>query len=241
MIFHGTIPNPLSTRRYTSCSVSEGPRRLDFLPHFGTGEGVPARLGIRHGERTRVLLKPQKTHGREGTMRHQRIISIVAFVALLLALLPSAAFANSLLSGYGGPGEGNQAILGSALLNAPKGGGGGGASAGQSSSSQPTETSATQTGGSSGTSKQGSSTRRTAHARSGKHATAGGKTSGSTTSSVIYPASSREVTTGGSRTLGLSGADLAYIILALGVLALTGFLTLRLTRATATRESDARP
>jgi hypothetical protein len=174
-------------------------------------------------------------------MRHQRIISIVAFVALLLAVMPSAVFANSLLSGYGGPGEGNQAILGSALLNAPKGGGGGGGGAGQSSSPQLTETSAAQKGGSSGTSKQASGARRTTRARSGKHAAAGGKTSGSATSAVIYPASSREVTTGGSRTLGLSGADLAYIILALGVLALTGFLTLRLARATATRESDARP
>lgn len=174
-------------------------------------------------------------------MRHQRIISIVAFVALLLALLPSAAFANSLLSGYGGPGEGNQAILGSALLNTPKGGAGGGGSAGQSSSSQPATTSAAQAGGSSGTSKQTPSARHTTHVRSGKHGTAGGNASGSATSSVIYPAASREVTTGGSRALGLSGADFAYIILALGVLALTGFLTLRLARATVTRESDARP
>jgi hypothetical protein len=177
--------------------------------------------------------------------RHQRTISILLFVALLAAVIPSAALANSLLSGYGGPGAGNQAILGSALLNAPKGGGGGGAGGsgasggGQVSSSRPTESASSQTGDSTGASKSASgkrSKRRTASTKRRDR----GATTRTSRGAVIYPAASSEVTTGGSRTVGLSGADFAYIILALGVLALTGFLTMRLTRTTVAREPDGR-
>jgi hypothetical protein len=178
--------------------------------------------------------------------RHQRTISIVVFVALLVAALPSAALANSLLSGYGGPGQGNQAILGSALLNTPKGGGGGGAggssssSDGQAASSQSIETTSSRSSDATGASKSSSAR------RSGKRATARKRADRDATGrtardgSVIYPAASSEVTTGGSRTLGLSGADFAYIILALGVLALTGFFTTRLARTTVARGSDGR-
>jgi hypothetical protein len=170
---------------------------------------------------------------------HQRITSILLFAALVGAAMPGTAPANSLLSGYGGPGEGNQAILGSALLNAPKGGGGSGgaggsqASGSQISGAQSGETSAPQsTHGSSGGTKS-SARRRKEGARSTKTPvrTASQAEEGTR---VIYPAASREVTTSGSRALGLSGADFVYIILALGVLALTGFLTVRLTRTSAT-------
>jgi hypothetical protein len=188
-----------------------------------------------------VLLKPQKTQGREGMTRHQRTISILLFVALLAAVIPSAALANSLLSGYGGPGAGNQAILGSALLNTPKGGGGGGAGGGgQVSSSQPTESASSQTGDVAGASKSASGKRSKRRAASTKRGDRGVPTRTSRGGAVIYPAASSEVTTGGSRTLGLSGADFAYIILALGVLALTGVLTMRLTRTTVAREPDGR-
>jgi hypothetical protein len=191
-----------------------------------------------------VLLKPVQTQGREGMTTHQRITSILVFAALVAAAVPGTAPANSLLSGYGGPGEGNQAILGSALLNAPKGGGGGGGSGGagvsqtsgsQTSGAQSDETSAPQsTHGSSGGAK-GSARRRAQGTRATKTAR-GAASQAAQRDSVIYPAASHEVTTGGSRALGLSGADFVYIILALGVLALTGFLTVRLTRtAAATR------
>ncbi|HXP37552.1 MAG TPA: hypothetical protein VN817_07285 [Solirubrobacteraceae bacterium] len=172
---------------------------------------------------------------------HQRITSILLFAALAAAAMTGTAPANSLLSGYGGPGEGNQAILGSALLNAPKGGGSGGggagvirSSTGQTSGAQSGETTAPQSTHRSSVGTKASARRQ----KEGAHAT---KTPVRSTASqaeegtrVIYPAASREVTTGGSRALGLSGADFVYIILALGVLAVTGFLTVRLTRPTAT-------
>lgn len=175
---------------------------------------------------------------------HQRITSILVFAALVAAALPGTAAANSLLSGYGGPGEGNQAILGSALLNAPKGGGGsrsgsGGAGVSQGSGSQTSgvqggETAAPRsTHGSSGGTK-GSARRRKEGARATKPAVQDTASQPAKGASVIYPAASHEVTTGGSRALGLSGADFVYIILALGVLAVTGFLTVRLTRPAAT-------
>jgi hypothetical protein len=191
-----------------------------------------------------VLLEPQKTQGREGMTRHQRTNSIVIFVALLAAVLPSAAMANSLLSGYGGPGEGNQAILGSALLNTPKGGGtaggnGAGGSA-QVSSSQPAESPSSQTSDAPGASKSGSGGRAKERAAPSKRGDRGAAARASRGGAVIYPAASSEETTGGSRTLGLSGADFAYIILALGVLALTGFLTMRLTRTTVAPGPDGR-
>jgi hypothetical protein len=196
-----------------------------------------------------VLLEPQKTQGREGMTRHHRTISIVVFVALLVAVTPSVASANSLLSGYGGPGEGNQAILGSALVNTPKGGGGaGGSNGGQVSNSAPGESASPQsagsapsrTGGASGAGKStsGGRSKERAAARKRRDRGATRRTAGG--GAVIYPAASSEVATGGSRTLGLSGADFAYIILALGVLALTGFLTMRLARRTVARGPDGR-
>jgi hypothetical protein len=186
-----------------------------------------------------VLLKPVQTQGREGMTTHQRITSILLFAALVAAAVPGTALANSLLSGYGGPGEGNQAILGSALLNAPKGGSGSGGSSGsaglsQTSGAQSGETSAPQsTHGSSGGTKA-SARRRKEGARATKTPVRSTASQAEAGTRVIYPAASREVTTGGSRALGLSGADFVYIILALGVLAVTGFLTVRLTRPAAT-------
>src|ERR1700753_670599 len=60
-------------------------------------------------------------------MGRQRLTPAAALVALSLCILPAGAHASStLLSGYGGPGEGNQAIIGSALIGGGKGGSGGG-------------------------------------------------------------------------------------------------------------------
>jgi hypothetical protein len=59
--------------------------------------------------------------------RHRMIVSILVLVPVLLTATRSSALASPLLSGYGGPGQGSQAILGSALLNGPRGGGGSGA------------------------------------------------------------------------------------------------------------------
>ena len=61
-------------------------------------------------------------------------LSTIALLAALVAVAPAAASANSLLSGYGGPGAGNQAILGSALIGGGGSAGGGGSSGSSGSS-----------------------------------------------------------------------------------------------------------
>lgn len=58
-------------------------------------------------------------------MTSHRTISLkpaILVVVLTILAAPSSALANSLLGGYGGPGEGNQAILGSALVGGAGGG-----------------------------------------------------------------------------------------------------------------------
>ncbi len=70
-------------------------------------------------------------------MRRNRIIlGTLALLALLAVPAPAALAGGPLLSGYGGPGAGAQAIIGGTLLNGPKGGSGGGSggSAGGSAS-----------------------------------------------------------------------------------------------------------
>ena len=49
---------------------------------------------------------------------HRTTLLKLVLLAIISAVMPSSASAASpLLGGYGGPGQGNQAILGSALLN----------------------------------------------------------------------------------------------------------------------------
>src|SRR2546421_57056 len=64
---------------------------------------------------------------------HRRIITSAGLLLAAAACMPVAAHANPLLSGYGGPGQGNQAILGATLLNGSGGGGSSGAAAAASS------------------------------------------------------------------------------------------------------------
>src|SRR5580698_25991 len=95
-------------------------------------------------------------------MRRNRIIlGALASLALFAIPAPAALAGGPLLSGYGGPGAGAQAIIGATLLNGPggsSGGSSGGGSAGDSSSngssvgrgstSSPTAAGATSGGGS---------------------------------------------------------------------------------------------
>ncbi len=172
---------------------------------------------------------------------HRTISLIVTLLAVLISAAPSSASANPLLSGYGGSGEGSQAILGSTLVGGSGGGGGssGGASGGSPGSSpsgavgsgaRPAQSDATPTA----SSGRGSGARaggRAAGARSGSRG-ASGKASGGATRA--YPVSSAEkaaqAASGETQTLGISREDVAYIFLALGALAFTGVLTRRLAR-----------
>jgi len=147
--------------------------------------------------------------------RRCTIVLTLVLMAALSAAAPDAAPAGSLLSGYGGPGQGNQAILGSALLNGP-GGGGGGGSAGTSGLSS------TGVSNAGAQAPQGGAT--SPRSAAGARATTSGR------ASSAYPASERGGSALPSETLGLSGEDLLYILFALGALAFTGVLTRGLTR-----------
>jgi hypothetical protein len=165
-------------------------------------------------------------------MGRHRTITTAALAVLTLAVPVSSARASStLLSGYGGPGQGNQALLGSTLIGGAGNGGGGGATSSQAASSS-SSSSAT----SSQTSLALPQPRKVA-----KHSTSGraSKPAASVTSKPaaaqqsVVPAAHRSAAGGG--TLGLSGADAAYIAIALMVIALTALLTGRFTKGPAER------
>jgi len=168
---------------------------------------------------------------------HRTILMTLILLTVMSFATPSSVLAGPLLSGYGGPGEGNQAILGSALL------GGGGSSGGSSGSTGSSSGTAAETaGGQSGREQSNGS----ANASSGHSSTAGGRSKGSarggaassrdnTTESSggaarAYPVSSSRPTPEAAETLGLSGADLAYVLLVLCALVFTGVLTRRLSQ-----------
>ncbi|HEV7529988.1 MAG TPA: hypothetical protein VGO29_13920 [Solirubrobacteraceae bacterium] len=166
--------------------------------------------------------------------RHRTIILIVGSLVAFAGISSDAALASSLLSGYGGPGQGNQALLGSALLNGPGGGGGSaGAAAAPSASIAPTTAEAP-----SRSARRGSAGRsRPSHKHAGagqagsKGAAASSQTSSPTRISDIYAAAERGASAPSTGVLGLSGADFLLIVLALLTLGFTGVLTRRLTRS----------
>jgi hypothetical protein len=175
-------------------------------------------------------------------MRSRRIITPTIVLVALSAAMPVAASGSSLLSGYGGPGEGNQAILGSSLLNGggPKSGGGGPSGGGGStstgtgtSSTANTQTRVVRGGKVSLARPHGSGT----HGRGKQGSIPAPAPTGSGT--LAYPASARGAAAGGSETLGLSSQDLLYMLLALCGLILTGTVTRRMARAnTASRHGS---
>jgi hypothetical protein len=169
-------------------------------------------------------------------MRSRRTITpTIACLVALSAVIPAAAQASPLLSGYGGPGRGSQVILGSSLVN----GGGAGGSKGEGESSSPGASSAG-TGSAAGSeTAAGSPARRHAATRSGgagRHAD--GRTGRSSSSGARVNPTSPHLTltreAGSSETLGFSGKDLFFLLLAVGALIGTGVLTRRMARTTAT-------
>jgi hypothetical protein len=82
--------------------------------------------------------------------RHRRNVLTLALVGATFCLIaPSANAGSPILSGYGGPGAGEQEILGSHLLNVPSGAGSSGPSAGtpsaQAQAASSSETTSAQT------------------------------------------------------------------------------------------------
>jgi hypothetical protein len=165
-------------------------------------------------------------------MRRERlIITAILTVLTVSAFVPAAANAGPLLSGYGGPGQGNQAILGSGLVGGHGGGGSGshGSSAGNTSTGEGSAGgvgSSAVTGASGANAGPGTST---ANATKLKPTTRTGSATGDR-SPVATRALAPAASAGGGGTLGLSGADALYILLGLGALVLTGALTRMLAR-----------
>jgi hypothetical protein len=184
-------------------------------------------------------------------MRRQRLTITATLLALAgLGMTPTfASAAGPLLSGYGGPGQGNQAILGSAVVNGGSGGGSKGSGSGSRGSSSSGSSSLSATGANSsagtgtGTATSSAGTAASTAAKgaasaaasqsSGKHAKqtlAGTSKTGVATSGSPSSLTASRGGVGGSETLGLSGADLLYILLAFGALVFTGFMTRSLAR-----------
>ena len=154
------------------------------------------------------------------------IRQIIALLAALTAAAPAAARANPLLSGYGGPGQGSQAILGATLLNGPSSGGGSAGTTGSSTGAAATGTPGGHASGhSSSTNAAAGGTR-----ANGAATKASGAARRPYSDGAVSPAALR-----GSGSLGLSGTDVVYIILALGALGFTSVLTKQLTQTTTPR------
>jgi hypothetical protein len=161
-------------------------------------------------------------------MARLRFTTIVALFALIScsALAQAASGSSTLLSGYGGPGQGNQAILGSTLIGGAGGSGGGGAASGGGEG--PAEQASTLEAAGTATGAGGAAGRGRGHGQAQRHAsgkapaTAGAETIGRVLDTERASAS----------TLGLSGSDWSYVVLAFLVLALTAFGTVVLARRT---------
>jgi hypothetical protein len=153
-------------------------------------------------------------------MRSQ--LAMITTAALMGAMAvssaaPAVAAANSLLSGYGGPGQGSQVILGATLLNSPPGGGQGGAG------STPAGVSP-----SAGGQAVGATSSRACGPRAGEGGQAAtDRSAGSARAPSATPAATSSSST---QPLGLSGDDLLYLFVAVGALVVTAALTKQLAR-----------
>jgi hypothetical protein len=184
-----------------------------------------------------VLLGPDKDP-KAGMKLQTRIVkSLVGatIVAVFFCAGAGTALAGTLLSGYGGPGEGNQALLGAGLVNLPSGGGTGGGSGAVGSPSGAAPSQAPSSGSSSPTTAGGKGKHRkgTGSATGGKPSRTPGAVAGGYRAAHT-PAGAAEPVPGGSagsQPLGLSGSDVLYILLALAALAVTALVTRQLTHA----------
>jgi hypothetical protein len=203
----------------------------------------------RQGEQFSILLKPQKrAQGREMNQK-SRMASALILAGVLAVSFPSAVYATSpLLSGYGGPGTGEQAIIGSTLINGSQGGGGSSGSSGSGGSSSSSGIGASEAPNGGGLTSPGGSTSRSENG--GRHGSVGSRGSASPTgngagsisgarrdgrtshaskypNAYVYPDSAQSASVSAS-TLGISGGDLLVLVGVLGALGLLGALTARL-------------
>jgi hypothetical protein len=223
--------------------MSRARSRSTILTLGRCGEG-----GREHGSDSDVVEANGKPKVGKQLMKSHRTISLTtALLAALVAVAPACASANSLLSGYGGPGAGNQAILGSALIGGGGSAGGGGSSgssgsgsAGSTRSSSGSEAAGEGEAASAGSSGGGSEAGAGEKGAPGKAAggaagSRGGHGKASGGAARAYPVrpldDASKAASAGSGTLGFSAADFGYLLLVVAVLGATGVVTRRLARA----------
>jgi hypothetical protein len=178
--------------------------------------------------------------------RKIRIASALALMGASLTAAPAVALAGSpLLSGYGGPGAGEQAILGSTLLGGPHGGAGSGGSSGPGGSggsglggSDGTTPASGSGPASSGTglSRAGGSPARSSAPKSAtRNASRGSSASrphaagANRTGAYVYP-SLRRSASSDSSVIGMSSGNVLALVGIVAMLALIGVLTVRFAR-----------
>jgi hypothetical protein len=145
-----------------------------------------------------------------------------------MALVPSIAGANPLLSGYGGPGQGEEVILGATLIGGS--GGGGGAHPGAAPTSLAVPKPATVTKLTTPTPHSGLRHSRSRSAGSHRLSDASKSSLRAYTAPTVAGAAPPATGSSGG-VLGLSIADLLYILLALGGLAVIAAVTRGLASA----------
>ena len=161
--------------------------------------------------------------------RRRRIRRVGLAVVAIGVCWPLPAHASPLLSGYGGPGQGSQAILGSTLLGGSSGGSSGSASGGEGSG-----------GASSSLAVSGQSAPRGARAarRSSPSAPAPARTvrpeqrlaEAGAAAARSYQELEHGARAPGGDPLGLAGADFAYVGAALAALLLSAALMRQIAR-----------
>jgi hypothetical protein len=171
-------------------------------------------------------------------MKRHRIattLTLALFAGLVIVPAGVAAPTGPLLSGYGGPGAGDQAILGSTLVGVSgRGGGSGGGSSGSSGGASGGQGASGlavagqgQNSGASRSSRSGKGARkqhRGGQGRASNGASSTYRNLAGSDSSAIVPTKEES---GG---LGLTGSDLLVLLLVAGTLVLIGGLTRRLAR-----------
>ena len=192
------------------------------------------------------MLRPEGTP-RQGRMRNRRFNNTVAVLTAVAALViaPASASAGSLLSGYGGPGEGNQAILGvgarqragwrwrGRLRAFALGSAIGRDRCGGSRRSEPGERLLGRGSACAiGRAWEARAQPRRERIRPGTRARAGVPAAGAAAAAAAAAATSGSsaASAPAGQTLGLTGTDLLYVLLVVAALALTGFATSRIAR-----------
>jgi hypothetical protein len=161
-------------------------------------------------------------------MNAQRTTTAIVALLSLGGIAPSVASASSLLSGYGGPGQGSQAIIGSTLVNGRGGGssGGGGSSASPATPAPARSVTAPRdaTSAPSGNPAAPAAT----HVKVQRAAPGARGVEGAPAAAAPYTVAQREGARSSGSFSGFSAADLLYTLLALGILIATALLMRRL-------------